>query len=130
LACASRPVLGPISVLIQWVPGTISRGKAPGRETDHLSPPGAEVKNAWNPTSIPPFRCLNAVLKDKGDFIIFRRGTLLSVVQTGKVRETKLTRGRAFLGNHPIHFLIGRMISGYRVTEIVCRILKQGGYRV
>jgi hypothetical protein len=29
--------------------------KQPGHEADHSSPSSAEVKNAWNYTSIPPY---------------------------------------------------------------------------
>jgi hypothetical protein len=42
---ASRTALGPTQPPIQWVPGTLSLGlKRQGRETDHSSPPSAEVK--------------------------------------------------------------------------------------
>jgi hypothetical protein len=52
---ASRTALGPTQPPIQWVPGTLSLGvKRPGRESDHLPPLSAEVKNAWSFTSTPP----------------------------------------------------------------------------
>jgi hypothetical protein len=51
---ASRPALGPTQPAIQWVLEAHSLGvKRPGHETDHSSPPSAEVKNAWNYTSAP-----------------------------------------------------------------------------
>jgi hypothetical protein len=38
----------------QWVPGTLSQGvKRPECEADHSSPSSAQVKNAWNNTSVP-----------------------------------------------------------------------------
>jgi len=41
---------------IQLIPGALSLGvKRPGREADHLSPPSAEVKNAWSYTSTPTY---------------------------------------------------------------------------
>jgi len=47
-ATASRPVLGPAQIPIQWVPGVLSSGgKRPGREADRLPLSNAEVKNAW-----------------------------------------------------------------------------------
>jgi hypothetical protein len=45
LTTASRPALGPIQPLIQWVPGALSLGvKSLGREADHSHPSSAEVK--------------------------------------------------------------------------------------
>jgi hypothetical protein len=41
---------------IQWVPEAHSLGvKRQGREADHSPPFNAEVKNAWNHTSIPQY---------------------------------------------------------------------------
>jgi hypothetical protein len=41
----SRPALVPSQPPLQWVPGALSLGvKRPGRETDHLPPSSAEVK--------------------------------------------------------------------------------------
>jgi hypothetical protein len=58
---ASRPVLGPTQPPIQWVPGVLSLGvKRPGRETDHLPPSSAEIKNVWSFTSTPPI-CLHGM---------------------------------------------------------------------
>jgi hypothetical protein len=52
---ASRTALGPTQPPIEWVPAALSPGvKQLGRETDHLPPSSAEVKNAWSYTSIPP----------------------------------------------------------------------------
>jgi hypothetical protein len=41
--------VGPNQLPTQWMPGV----KLPGRESDHLYPTSAEVKNAWNYTSTP-----------------------------------------------------------------------------
>jgi hypothetical protein len=47
LFTASRLALGPILLLIQWVPRALSRGeKWSGHEADHLTPSTAEVKNS------------------------------------------------------------------------------------
>jgi hypothetical protein len=49
-ATASRPALGPTQPPIEGVPGPLSQGiKWPGRESS------AEMKNAWNYTSNPPY---------------------------------------------------------------------------
>jgi hypothetical protein len=48
---------------IQWVPGVPSLGvKRQGRESDHLPPSSAEVKNAWSYTSTSPIRLHGVVL--------------------------------------------------------------------
>jgi hypothetical protein len=53
---ASRTVLGPTELPIQWVPGALSLGvKRPGCEADHSPPSSAEVKNAWSCTSTPQY---------------------------------------------------------------------------
>jgi hypothetical protein len=45
LDTVSRPALGPIQHLIQWVPGALYLGiKRPRREADHSHPSSAEVK--------------------------------------------------------------------------------------
>jgi len=45
------------------VPGVISlEVKRPGREADHSPPSNAQVKNAWNYTSIPPIHLHGVVL--------------------------------------------------------------------
>jgi hypothetical protein len=44
---AIRQALRPTQPRIQWAPGALSVGvKRPGRESDHLPPSSAEVKNA------------------------------------------------------------------------------------
>jgi hypothetical protein len=46
LSIVFRPPLGPTKPPIQWIPKSVFLGiKRPGRETDHSSPSGAEVKN-------------------------------------------------------------------------------------
>jgi hypothetical protein len=51
-----RLVLRPTQPPIQWVPEVLSpEVKRPGREDDHLPPNSAEVKNAWNYSSTPPY---------------------------------------------------------------------------
>jgi hypothetical protein len=58
-ATASRPVLGPTQLPIQWVRKVLSLGvKRPGREAYHSPPCSAEVNNAWSYTSTPPIRAL------------------------------------------------------------------------
>jgi len=42
----------------EWLwgpPSFLSNGYRPGREIAHLPPSRADVKNAWNYTSIPPY---------------------------------------------------------------------------
>jgi hypothetical protein len=52
----SRQVLGSTQPPIQWVLGALSpRVKRPGRETDHLPPISAKMKNTWIYTSTPPY---------------------------------------------------------------------------
>jgi len=52
----SRLSLGPTQPPIQKLPGALSLGaKRPGREADHSPPYSAEVKTAWNYTSIPQY---------------------------------------------------------------------------
>jgi hypothetical protein len=59
----SRPALGPTQPPIQWVPGALSLGvKRRGCEADHSPPSTAEVKSAWNYTSITPLRLHGMVL--------------------------------------------------------------------
>jgi hypothetical protein len=54
-ATASRPAQGPIQPPIHLVPWVLSPGvKRLGRESDHLSPSGAEVKNGWSYTTTHP----------------------------------------------------------------------------
>jgi len=53
-AAASRQALGPIQLLIPWVPRAIILGKKwPGREADHSPPISAEIHNAWSYNSTP-----------------------------------------------------------------------------
>jgi hypothetical protein len=55
LATASREVLGPRQLPIQWVSGALSTEvKRPECEAGHSPPPSAEVKNSWSYTSTPP----------------------------------------------------------------------------
>jgi hypothetical protein len=46
--------LKPTRPPLQFVSGPPPVGKADGREADHSPPSGAEVKNAWSYTSVPP----------------------------------------------------------------------------
>jgi hypothetical protein len=56
LGTASRPVLGPTQLPIQWISGALSMGvKRSGREADHSPPSGAEVNNAWSYSSTPQY---------------------------------------------------------------------------
>jgi hypothetical protein len=58
---APRPAVGSTQPPIQWEPGALFlRLKWPGRETNHSSTSGAEVKNAWICASTLP--CLNGVV--------------------------------------------------------------------
>jgi hypothetical protein len=60
---ASKTAVGPTQLPIQCVSGAFSLGvKRPGREADYSPPSSAEVKNAWNYTSIPPIRLRGVVL--------------------------------------------------------------------
>jgi hypothetical protein len=53
-ATVSRPALGATQSPIQWILGALTPGiKRPGRETDHLAPSSARVKNTWSYTSTP-----------------------------------------------------------------------------
>jgi len=54
VSIVSKPALGPIQPLNQWISGSFSlEAKWPGREDDHSPPPTGEVKNAWSYTSTP-----------------------------------------------------------------------------
>jgi hypothetical protein len=62
-AIASRPALGPIQPLIQWVLGALSpRVEQSVCEADRSRPCSAEVKNAWSYTSTTPIRLHGVVL--------------------------------------------------------------------
>jgi hypothetical protein len=52
---ASRPAVGPIKPPIQWVSGDIYPGSNVSGVWRWPPPFSAEVKNAWNYTSTPPF---------------------------------------------------------------------------
>ena len=55
---AFRPPLSLTEPLIQWIPKTLSPGrKRPRRESDHLLPPSAEIKNAWSYLSYDFMAC-------------------------------------------------------------------------
>jgi len=55
-AIAFRSALWPIQTPIQMVTGVISPGvKRPGRESDHLPPSRAYVKNAWSHIPTPQY---------------------------------------------------------------------------
>jgi hypothetical protein len=71
---ASRSALGPTQPFMQWVPGILSlEVRRPGREADHSPPSSAEVKNAWNYTSTPPYPSMTwcSVKKKHRDNFIF-----------------------------------------------------------
>jgi hypothetical protein len=54
----SIPPLGPTQPPVQWVRGALSSGvKRQERETDHLPPSSAGVKNAWSYTFTPMTWC-------------------------------------------------------------------------
>jgi hypothetical protein len=56
LSVTSRPVMGPTSPPIQWVPRDFSpEVKLPGREADHSPPTNVEVKKMWIYTPTPPY---------------------------------------------------------------------------
>jgi hypothetical protein len=60
---ASRTVLVPAQLPIQWIPGVLSLVvKRPGREADHSPSSCVEVKNAWRYTLTPPIRLHGVVL--------------------------------------------------------------------
>jgi hypothetical protein len=62
-ATASIPALWPTQPPIQWVPRDISPGiNRPGREPDHSTQSGADDKNVWSYTFIPPTCLHSAVL--------------------------------------------------------------------
>jgi hypothetical protein len=69
---ASRTALGPTQPPIQWVPGALFLGvKRPGREADHSLPSSAEVKNAWNYTSIPQYVFMaRGLMKQRDNFTL------------------------------------------------------------
>jgi hypothetical protein len=54
---ASKPVLWPTQLPIQWVlPRALSKGvKRPTREANQWPPSSAEVKNTWSYISIPQY---------------------------------------------------------------------------
>jgi hypothetical protein len=61
LTTASKSALDLTQPPVQWVPGALSPvSKRSGRESDHLPPSSAEVKNAWSCIFTPPIR-LNGV---------------------------------------------------------------------
>jgi hypothetical protein len=70
-ATASRPALGLIHPLIQWVPGAFSlEVKRLGWEVYHSPPSSAEVKNAWSYTSTPPCVFMAWYLLSRGNLLI------------------------------------------------------------
>ena len=44
----SKPAVGSTQPSVQWAPAVLSGLKWQGREADHTSPSGAEVKNEWS----------------------------------------------------------------------------------
>jgi hypothetical protein len=82
---ASRPALGPTQPPIRWVPVALSLGvKWLGREADHSPPSSAEVKNAWNYTSLPQYAFLTwfSVKKAQGQlYLTFTFSLLGSTAQ-------------------------------------------------
>ena len=69
---------GPDSLLFDEYRGSFPQIKRPGRETDHLSPSVAEVKNYWSYTSTYPV-CLHGV--DKENFL-FCLSFIVYILQT------------------------------------------------
>jgi len=61
-AITSRQSLGPIQPPTHWVSGI----KWPERESIHLHPSSAEIKNAWSYTSTPPYVFMAWYLISKG----------------------------------------------------------------
>jgi hypothetical protein len=56
LFTTSTLALGSNQLLIQWVPGALSRGvKRPGLEADHSHPSSVEVKNGGVIPPLPPY---------------------------------------------------------------------------
>jgi hypothetical protein len=59
----SRPALGSIHPLIQWVLEVLYPGvKRSGREAGHTPPSSADVKNAWSYTSTLPIFLHSVIL--------------------------------------------------------------------
>jgi hypothetical protein len=72
LTTASRTALGPTQPPIQWFSEVLSlEVKRPGRETYHLPPSSAEVKNAWSYTSTPQYVFMEWCLVKHGDNFTF-----------------------------------------------------------
>jgi len=51
----SNPALVSTQTPIQWIPVFLHGVKRPGRNANHASSRGAEVKNEWKYTSTPPY---------------------------------------------------------------------------
>jgi hypothetical protein len=62
LTTASRPALGPTSLLSSGYRGSYPGVKRPWREAVYSPPCSVEIKNAWNYTSISSIRLHDMVL--------------------------------------------------------------------
>jgi hypothetical protein len=68
---ASRPALGPPTILSTEYGGLFPRGKAAGREAEHLTPFSAEVRNAWSCNSSPQYVFIACCLVKHRDSFTF-----------------------------------------------------------
>jgi hypothetical protein len=80
LATTFRPPLGTTQIPIQWIPGhSLPGNKASRAQADHLHPSGAEVKNAWSYTSIPPYVFMAwCLVKYRSDFTLILQECTIS----------------------------------------------------
>jgi hypothetical protein len=73
---ASRPILGPTRLRIQWVPGIFPRG----READYSPPSSAEVKNDGAISPLP------SILSWRDAYLIKQRGYFTFIIQTQGIK--------------------------------------------